>query len=406
MLNKINKSNNIINQFLKVGVHMTREKNTKLPLNEIIQQDIINAIATDKLRSNNKLPTEAELMSQYKVSRVTVSKALTALVNHNLLVRYPKRGTFVSSDAKAALKLLLTPDADQGNIQSLRNKQRPLHVSLIIPTMADQFALNIVKGIKEALNFPAFCFNIAISDGEQATEAYWVDMLQKNGTDGIILFPVDQKIYNDHILKMKLERYPLVLIDRCLPGIDANYIISDNIKGGRLATAHLCDLGHKNIALCYGNDVNTFTTRDRIEGYKKELVSRHMFYKKSNILSVSEQDLLPGAPLHLQLLNGESDAFIALESKVAILLYNFFKREGLLIPKDKSIVSFDSPAINCADINTFTYVEQSEYLMGLEAGKVMKNLLNPKHKAHRPVRQIIEPKLMMGNSTMAVAAHC
>lgn len=44
-----------------------------------------------------RIPTEKELIDQYSVSRVTVRAAINQLVNEQMLVKIPGKGTFVSS---------------------------------------------------------------------------------------------------------------------------------------------------------------------------------------------------------------------------------------------------------------------------------------------------------------------
>lgn len=67
-----------------------------LPLHEQIRSDIEAAILSGKLGPGDRLPTEAELQDRYGCSRMTVSKALTALGSAGLIERRKRAGSFVA----------------------------------------------------------------------------------------------------------------------------------------------------------------------------------------------------------------------------------------------------------------------------------------------------------------------
>lgn len=66
------------------------------PRYQQIKQFISDAIRNQTYAAGDKIPTEAELVEQFAVSRMTVNKALRDLVQEGLLVRYPGLGTFVA----------------------------------------------------------------------------------------------------------------------------------------------------------------------------------------------------------------------------------------------------------------------------------------------------------------------
>jgi DNA-binding GntR family transcriptional regulator len=68
----------------------------KTPIYKEIRADLIREIVEGKY-SNNLLPTEVEFCEKYKVSRMTVNKALTMLVHEGLIRRTPGKGTFVNT---------------------------------------------------------------------------------------------------------------------------------------------------------------------------------------------------------------------------------------------------------------------------------------------------------------------
>ena len=68
----------------------------RLPLHERIRSDFEGRILGGELAPGERLPIEQDLMRHYGCSRMTVNKALSALVAAGLIDRRKKAGTFVA----------------------------------------------------------------------------------------------------------------------------------------------------------------------------------------------------------------------------------------------------------------------------------------------------------------------
>lgn len=87
-------------------------KNT--PRYLVITQDIINQIQEGKLHSGDQLMTEAQLCEKYDVSRMTVNKALTALVTKGFIRRVSGKGTFIRDQEVTNTSEPCLPEASPG----------------------------------------------------------------------------------------------------------------------------------------------------------------------------------------------------------------------------------------------------------------------------------------------------
>ena len=72
------------------------DKLSSEPLYAQIQGIIERDIASGKLKSGQRIPSEQEIATKYEVSRVTARKAIDNLVAKNLLYRQAGKGTFVA----------------------------------------------------------------------------------------------------------------------------------------------------------------------------------------------------------------------------------------------------------------------------------------------------------------------
>ena len=72
------------------------KRNHPLPLYSQMKNALQRQILAGELRSQQQLPSEAELMEQYAVSRITVRQALAGLEQEHLIVKVPGKGSFVT----------------------------------------------------------------------------------------------------------------------------------------------------------------------------------------------------------------------------------------------------------------------------------------------------------------------
>lgn len=77
---------------------MNLNPSTPQPLYMQIRQMLKNDIQEGRYKPDEQIPTEAELCDSYKVSRITIRKAIEELVREGTLTRVPRRGTFVASN--------------------------------------------------------------------------------------------------------------------------------------------------------------------------------------------------------------------------------------------------------------------------------------------------------------------
>ena len=76
------------------------EANSVFPLYKQIVRALSDSIANGTYRPGDKLPTEAELIEQFGVSRITVRSAIKEMEDAGLVERARGKGTFVSSDTQ------------------------------------------------------------------------------------------------------------------------------------------------------------------------------------------------------------------------------------------------------------------------------------------------------------------
>lgn len=382
---------------------MDNERRT--PLYVKIQEFFIDQIATGKLKANEKIATEKELMEKFDVSRITVANALSGLAKDGWIYRIPGRGSFVKENTDQLIPSLDSMDQNQQPIVTPipLSKSTKRVIGLIIPSISDFFAIRLNLGIAEIVNNDDFYLVIILSNDIKG-EKLAIKELLRMGVAGLLIFPTDGENYSDEILTLKVEGFPFVLIDRYLPGVETNCIYSDNLLGSKMAVSHLYDLGHREIAICSDSALKTISVNDRISGYMKELELRGEMINPALLLTgftIDYEKLDPDTPLFRYMRNRLATAYIALNAKLGLHMVRMAKQIGLSIPEDISIMTFDDPSSGYDDNNNYTHIAQSEREMGREAAKMLIELIRqePKGKGNRYRKIVLDPQLIIGGST-------
>lgn len=103
----------------------------KTPLHQTIRDDIADRIKSGVLAPGARLPVEHEMQVTYACSRMTVHKALTALVQAGLVERRKKAGSFVAAP-QLSVTVLEIPDIEaqaraRGESYEFRLLSRAVH---------------------------------------------------------------------------------------------------------------------------------------------------------------------------------------------------------------------------------------------------------------------------------------
>jgi GntR family transcriptional regulator of arabinose operon len=350
----------------------------RAPLYLQIQDYFKQLITTEKLKSNERIPTEKEVMEQFKVSRITVANALANLSKEEWIYRIPGRGSFVREDYPRANQQQAdticnedSPAEPAGSTQPVKTNNKL--IGLIMPTIDDFFAIRLLRGIGQVINNSPYSLILILSNNDLEQEKQAISKLIQIGAAGLLIFPVDQEVYNDEILALKINKFPFVLMDRYFLGVETNAVISDGSVGAQLAVSHLYDLGHRDIAICSDIAMPTITVEDRLSGYMKELKLREALINPSLILTdftVDYQNLQEDHLLYRYIKNSRATAYITTNGKLGLWVYRIARRLGLRVPEDISIVTFDDPAAEF-DVSVFTHISQSEDKMGNQAARIL-----------------------------------
>lgn len=165
-----------------------------------------------------------------------------------------------------------------------------------------------------------------------------------------------------------------------MPGQRYCSIGSDNVQGGRRATAHLARLGRKAILFLGGSDLETMQRR---QGYGEALEEAGLALDPKLVIPVDfELESAEAAVGRLLRRHVQFDGVIASSDLIALGAIRAIRRAGLSVPKDVSVVGYDDMLLSRLSSPALTTVRQD--VAG--AGRMLVARVLSEHPDHEPER--------------------
>lgn len=379
----------------------------KVPLYEQIYTYVINEIRGGNLKPGDRVPSEKELSIQFQVSRITSKKALEKLTNDHVIERMRGKGSYVAQLIDTEhLQNLTAAGIPEGFPPAASHHI----IALLLPDFAESYGLRLVKAIEQRLKEYGYAMLLCRTGGARNEEELAIESCLAVGVDGMIVFPVHGEYYNARLLRLVLDRFPLVLVDRYLKGIPACSVFTDNRQAAFTLASYLLDLGHQKIAFISPPADGTSAIEDRLQGISAAMSSRGLHFGENDCLT-SLYSTLPDAFGPDNIRNDERtiqqfikqheefSAFIACEYYMAQVLVQALQNMGSNVPENYSVACFDSPEDTLGGVQ-FTYIRQDEQAMGKTAVDLLQAQIDGKQVS---LQNIIQFDLIKGKSTQALA---
>lgn len=349
-------------------------------LYEQIKNFFITEIHQHRLRPHDRLPSENELTKQFSVSRITVKKAMSDLVEKGLIYRVQGKGTFVSSFEKPrAVHLQPNPKPS---------------VAVLLAFHRNQHTAMILNGIEHTLWKAGYSLLFCNTENDQEKEEQMIREMVNRGVSGMIIYPVDGESYNREILQLTLDSFPLVVMDRYLRGIDTNFVCTDNMNGAREGVNHLIELGHRHIGFLSTYIENTSSVEDRLAGYEKALAEHHIpIDHRYRLVDFAHEEPKEEKIKSFLTRCPEITAIFAINAGLGLQVIKYASELGIRVPDDLSLIFFDDFELSNYYSVKPTYISQEEKQLGVEAAKLLISIINDpkqdKQKLFLPAQLIV-----------------
>jgi DNA-binding LacI/PurR family transcriptional regulator len=189
--------------------------------------------------------------------------------------------------------------------------------------------------------------------------------------DGVLILRDE----NDPTLLRLIESgFPCVQFFTRNEGLEVPWVDCDNVEGGRIATQHLLDLGHKRIAMVHGSKRSN-SSNDRRIGYRNCLTANGI--EPRDAWSIERTDLSadPGPVVELFTGRDRPTALFVWSDDIALTILHALRAKKISVPDDVSIVGFDSSVAAINAVPALTSVCQPVQAMAAAATRMLIKLI-------------------------------
>lgn len=291
------------------------------------------------------LPAERVLTEDLRVHRRVVRAAIALLETEGLLLRRPNCRPIVQTPSVAV------PDAPPAAAQFAASRLVALvmwHGAAMGTAGTSQ--QRIFWGMNQSLGQAGY-HGVFLDLGDEVgteqenpdREAAHLRYAMDHEFGGIVFYAYAYD-RNRELIQEVSRRMPLILIDRMVHGVEADFVGAENRQGMFDATKFLIGQGHKRIAyVTKGESINT--VQDRLQGYLRALREDFGDDAYEMVLTAPFSDtgawsvfdtVFRVAP------NERPTAVLCVNDIEAVRVANRLKELGLSVPEDVSLIGFDN----------------------------------------------------------------
>jgi DNA-binding LacI/PurR family transcriptional regulator len=318
-----------------------------------LRQSIVNG----EFKVGQLIGTEYGISRDEKISRMTVRRASEILVNEGLIERRPGKGLYIRAIAGRK-------------------------VQIVAGNLVWESSSRISRGAQEVGQRDGCQIQIYDAHGSIEADLEMMRDLPVSGARGAIILSLHSSAFTEILYKLKVERFPFVLVDQRLAEIPIPSVTADNESGGYQVGQMLLKAGHRRIAFI--GDLEATTTRDRLSGLRDAISDANLAFNRSLVLDLLEEKermsdwsgRVDQCTRELMNLPVPPTAIFCSCDAVARGVYRSLGQLGLCVPGDVSVVGFDDDPLAEWLTPGLTTVRQPFSEMGQAAMEMLSTLMD------------------------------
>lgn len=214
-------------------------------------------------------------------------------------------------------------------------------LGVVVPFFTHASAVERLRGTVAALRDSRYDLVLFNVESPVHRDEHFASLTGRDRADGLLVMSLPPP--PSEVQRLRAAGVPIVLVDAAAEGVPS--VVTDDVEGGRLATRHLVELGHRRIAFVGDTADNGFgftSSARREQGYEDVLRQAGIRLRRSYVRhGPHEREAAIAMGDQLLRLRDRPTAVFAASDVQATGIIEAARRHGLDVPRDLSVVGFD-----------------------------------------------------------------
>jgi DNA-binding LacI/PurR family transcriptional regulator len=263
---------------------------------------------------------------------------------------------------------------------------KTLTVAVIVPFFTRPAFVERLRGIESTLAESEYDLIIHNVENIEKRDLYFRKVPRPERADGVLIISLPPRDHDVQFLAQ--SAVPIVLVDANHPSLTSlNRVVTDDVSGGRAATQHLIDLGHRRIGYISDPLESPFkftASYDRYQGYRQALEAAGIPFRPE-YHGWGEHGRYEARRLASRMLSSPErpTAIFAASDTQALGVLEAARDLNLRVPEDLSVVGYDD--IEVAEYLRLTTIRQLLFESGKRGVELLLEVL-----ANAPAQPVCE----------------
>lgn len=285
-------------------------------------------------------------------------------------------------------------------------------IGVVVGDIENPFFGQAVRGISDVASAAGFNVILANSGEDVEKERAAIRVFLGKRVDGLIVTPARMREAR-HVQDVQKSGRPLVLLDRSIPHLQVDTVVTDDRTAAFAAAQILIEAGHRRISYISATDsddpvykgahqIHLSTVLDRIGGFL-EAATRAGIHDSEHYIRLGAKRMGAAQRIVSDLLRLPSSptAILASDNVVALEVFKAVRSLGLAIPRDLSLIAFHDADWTGVTTPPITVVAQPSYALGAESARIVIGRIRGQDGA--PQRVVLTTDLIRRQSVSAPA---
>ena len=340
-------------------------KESPIPLHLQLLNQLRRLVLSGDWPPGTHVPSEHTLQVTLGVSRGTIRQAIRQAEAEGLVETVPGKGTFVA-----------VRPAQQGPSRL---------IGFVIPFFCSTFDSQLLQGTEQAAKAQGYRVIFCNSERKVQEENRQLASLLQERMAGVVVWPVMGNADDRLLVTLSAQGVPVALVDRTVPGLEADLALCDNFGGGYAATRHLIELGHRRIVFLARDHLHLLPIAERLRGYRQAMTDAGLDPLEPMVVriphEISTLDALRAyadgtgediAEIARHLTRSpQITALVGMNDLLALAALKAASALGVRVPQQLSVTGFDDLEVVSHLPVPLTTVAQDPLALGREAATLL-----------------------------------